>query len=281
MPRRRPGHVARVEQRQAAEQGPHRRPRPQVQPRRRVLVDGGGLVGLPVMVRGQVREHQEAPWRQRGHQFGGDAAGIVAIRHEMQDGDQQHRDWLVKPEHRTDAWVPGNRLGVPQVVADDRGVAHAVQHVPGVRQHHRVVVDVHHAAVRRDRPGQLVHVAHGGQPGADIEELPDPLLAGQVADGPPEEEPVLPHGAPHDVLAEHVEGPAHRITVGGEVVLPAEHVVVHPRDVRYLRFKRRPTPHHGPDCVSARLGGHRYLYGGDLRFVPTRRPALVRPESGL
>src|SRR5450756_706073 len=166
---------------------------------------------------------------------------------------------------------PGGITGdsrVSQVVFDDSGAVHAVQHVPGVRHHDGIVVDVHHAAGRRHGSGDLVHVPHGGQAGADVEELPDPQVAGQVADGAPEEEPVLENGAAHDVLAEHVERPARRRPVGREVVFPAEHVVIHSRDVRYLRLKRRPPPRHGPDLASAQLRSHRYLYGVELRFSP-------------
>ncbi len=255
MPPRCPGDVARVEQRQAAEQGPHRLPRPQVQPRRSVLVDRGGLVGRRVVVRGQVRDHQEAPRRHGVHQGRGEAGRIVGVRHEMQDRDEQHGDRLVPAEQGTDPRVPGDPVGVSQVVVDDGGAVHAVQHVPRVGHHHRVVVDVHHAAVRRGPsratgPGDLVHAAHGGQSGADVEELPDPQVADQVADRTPEEEPVLEHRAAHDILAQHVESPARRLTVSREVVLAAEHEVVHPRDVRHLRAERRLPPHHGPSVPS-------------------------------
>jgi hypothetical protein len=59
-----------------------------------------------------------------------------------------------------------------------------------VREHDRVVVDVDDPALRRDLLGDLVGVARRGDAGADVEELPYPRLAGQVADGAPEERPV-------------------------------------------------------------------------------------------
>jgi hypothetical protein len=250
MPLRAPDEFPRRDQRQPAEQGRHRRPGPQVQPGRRVLVDDGGLARLRVVVGRQVRDHQAAPGWYRGHQGPGDALRIVGVRHEMQDRDEQHCDRLVKPEHRTHAWIPGNPFRIPQVVADDRGAVHAVQHVPGVRDDHGIVVDVDHPAVRRGPPlaagaDDVVHAVHGGQPGADVEELPDPQVPGQVADGAPEEAPVLKHGPANHVLAQHRERPPDGLPIGREVVLPAEHVVVHPRDIRFFRTNFPPARSHG------------------------------------
>jgi len=263
MPLRRPDHIARILQRQPAEQRAHRRPLAQVEPRRRVLVDIGRLVRLRVVVRRQVRDDQEAARRNRVHQGGDDAAGVVCVRHEVQDRDQQDRDRLIEPEHRTDLGVPGDPGRIPQVAADDRGPLDAVQRVPGVRYHHRVVVHVDHAAVARLSSGYLVHAAHRRQPGPDVEKLPDPGVAGQVANRAPEETPVLLGGAPHHVLAEHVKGPPSGLPVGREVVLAAEHVVVHSRDVRFFRAKRHPARRHG-----------QILSSPDIAVIGTRaRPA--------
>jgi hypothetical protein len=199
-----------------------------------------------------MRDDQEAARRHRGHQRGDDAGRVVRVGHEMQHRDQQDRDRLIEAEHRTDPGVPGDPARVPQVAADDRGALDAVQRVAGVRDHHRVVVNVDDAAVRRLRPRRLVHVPHGRQPGPDIEELPDPRVAGQVADRAAEEAPVLLDGAAHHVLAEHVKGPPSGLPVGREVVLAAEHVVVHPRDVRFFRAKRHPARRHGQIVSSPR-----------------------------
>ena len=51
-------------------------------------------------------------------------------------------------------------------------------------------VDVDHAGGRHDRLRDLVHVVRGRQPGADVEELPDARLPGQVDDGAAKECPV-------------------------------------------------------------------------------------------
>jgi hypothetical protein len=49
-------------------------------------------------------------------------------------------------------------------------------------QHQGVVVDVDDPGLRRHPLRYLVGVVHGGQPGADVQELTDPRLAGQITD---------------------------------------------------------------------------------------------------
>jgi hypothetical protein len=59
-----------------------------------------------------------------------------------------------------------------------------------LRVRDRLVVDVDHAALTGRFPiRHLVHVAQGGQPGADVDELPDPVTH-HVTPGPAEERPV-------------------------------------------------------------------------------------------
>ena len=59
----------------------------------------------------------------------------------------------------------------------------------GVREHDLVVVDVDDPALRGDGLRHLVRVARRRQPGADVKELPDAGLAGQVPHGAAEERP--------------------------------------------------------------------------------------------
>ena len=61
-------------------------------------------------------------------------------------------------------------------------------------EHDGVVIDVNDAGFGRDPLGDLMGVASGRDAGADIEELPDPGLGGEVADDAAEEGPVGPHG---------------------------------------------------------------------------------------
>jgi hypothetical protein len=57
----------------------------------------------------------------------------------------------------------------------------------------RVVVDVGNTSVRGNLLGDLVDVAHGGDARADVKELADARLPGEVADGPAQERPVRAH----------------------------------------------------------------------------------------
>ena len=82
--------------------------------------------------------------------------------------------------------------GIPQVHVQVGGGALrcAFQQGPALGQHHLVVVGVDHPALRRHRLGHLVGVVHRRQPGADIQELPDPRLTRQETNGPAQERPV-------------------------------------------------------------------------------------------
>ena len=87
-----------------------------------------------------------------------------------------------------------------------------------------VVVDVDHAGIRGDALRHLVRVAGGRDAGADIQELPDGGLGGQVPGRPAEEGPVGAHPvAQPGRRGQHALG---RLPVGGEVILAAQPVVV-------------------------------------------------------
>ena len=113
---------------------------------------------------------------------------------------------------------------------------------------HRVVVDVHHLRVRRDRLRHLVHAVLGGQAGTEVEELADARLAGQEADHAADERPVVADGS-RDV-GQGGEQLLRGVAVGGEVVLAAEDVVVDPGDVRRRRINAacRPRAASGQPC---------------------------------
>jgi hypothetical protein len=89
----------------------------------------------------------------------------------------------------------------------------------GVGQNHRIVVRVHDPAFPRDLLRHLMHAARRGQAGADIQELADARLAGQVAHRPGQERLVSPH------RRNQVRISSHRVLsclpVHGEVVFPA------------------------------------------------------------
>ena len=77
----------------------------------------------------------------------------------------------------------------------------------------------HSARVWNYLLGDLVGVVGRGQAGADVEELPDPGLAGQVAHRPAEE-PALQPGDMGDAR-EHLQDHVADLAVGREVVLAA------------------------------------------------------------
>ena len=150
----------------------------------------------------------------------------------MQQRDQHQRDRLGQVEGGPDSRVAEDLLRLAQVRVEVRAhpIRVAGQQGPGVRQHDRVVVHVDHPGFRRDALRDLVHVAGAGQAGADVQELPDPGLGGQVPHGPVEERPVLPGGGAHrGPGAQHLAG---RLPVGREVVFPAQEVVVDPGGMR-------------------------------------------------
>jgi hypothetical protein len=94
-----------------------------------------------------------------------------------------------------------------------------------VGEHDGVVVDVDDAGFRRDGLGDLVDVGGGGDAGADIEELPDPGLGGEVVHNPAEERTVGSHG--EGQLRVDLQPGVDGGPVGREVVPAAEQVITH------------------------------------------------------
>src|SRR5262249_43294468 len=114
-------------------------------------------------------------------------------------------------------------VGVPLLAAD--------QQCAGVGQDHRVVVHVDHVAAGRDVLRDLVGVVRGRDAGADVEELADPRLPGQVTHRAGQEGAV---GA--DRVNDVRIGLDRLLTgrpVGGEIVLAAQPVVIDAGDVRH------------------------------------------------
>jgi hypothetical protein len=69
-----------------------------------------------------------------------------------------------------------------KVSVDDLGLVVAGQHDFAVRDRDRVDLDIRHPAVPGGRLGDLVHVSLGRDPGADVEELPDPSPQPEIVD---------------------------------------------------------------------------------------------------
>jgi hypothetical protein len=124
------------------------------------------------------------------------------------------------PAGRSRAWraLPGAG-GSRQAGADRRvqsRLCRAARAAPAIGADHRIVVDVHHARVRRDRLCHLVHAVLRGQARAEVEELADPRLSGQEADHAADERPVVADD-PRDV-GEGGEQLLRGLPVGGEII---------------------------------------------------------------
>jgi hypothetical protein len=125
-----------------------------------------------------------------------------------------------------------DRVGVDQVGEDRFGQRRVGEFDLRVRHRRRVVVDVDDVGVRHG----LVHVAHGGDARAEVEELGD-ALGPAVPHGAAQEVAVLPRGGLG--VGHHLEVSVGEGPVGLEVARAAEQVVVDPRRVRLLRIHRR------------------------------------------
>ncbi len=85
--------------------------------------------------------------------------------------------------------VGQHRGGIAQV-RRDRGHTGVGEQRAGVRQHHRVQVDVGHPGSGQDRLRGLMNCGGSGQPGAQVDELAD-SLGGGPGDSLGDERPVL------------------------------------------------------------------------------------------
>jgi hypothetical protein len=162
----------------------------------------------------------------RVHQAGNDGMRAVGVRYVLHGAQHHHGNGLAEIEG---LGRPAQHLaGIAQVGIDV--IAGALggtgEQGPGVGEHDRVVVDVDDPAVRCDLLSHLMGVLGGGQAGADVKELADPRLAGQVAHGPPQEGAVGAHAREDDRA--DLDDRLGRGPVGGEIVLAAEQEVIHP-----------------------------------------------------
>ena len=109
-----------------------------------------------------------------------------------------------------------------------------------MRQDDRVVVEVDDLGRRGDPLCDLVHVLRGGQPRADVEQLPGPGFPHQVAHDAAEHVPLGAH--PHLNRGHRGDDPVAHRPVGGEVVLATQRVIVDVCDIRdcYDQVGREP-----------------------------------------
>ena len=109
-------------------------------------------------------------------------------------------------------------------------------------------------------------VVRGRDAGADVEELPDPGLGGQEPHHPGEERSVGAHrGDDAGVGLEHrVAGRA----VGGEVVLAAQPIVMHPGAVGHAGIDDAPGA--AVSVPARRLFGARHRSAFPVKLPPSR-----------
>ena len=195
---------------------------------------------------------------------------------EVQEGDHQDGDRPVEVEQAADLGVVQDALGVADVGQDHGGAALvAGEQGAGVDGDDRVVVDVGDAGFGVDGARHLAGVALAGQAGADVEELRDAGL-GQVADSAAEEGAVLAdHGAGGGGRGQHDLGGG---AVDLEVVLAAEHVVVHPGRVRLglVDLRGQPVRQEGCGFPAQVLLGHRAVLLVPVAAAIPRRDQINR-----
>src|SRR5205807_1249102 len=108
----------------------------------------------------------------------------------VQDRDQQQADGPAEVDQPADDGIGQDLRGPADVEGGDLGGTGVGEQRLAVRVDDRVVVDVYHVDRRVDLVRDLAHVALGGQPGTDVEQLGDTRLGDQVAHGPAQERPV-------------------------------------------------------------------------------------------
>ena len=162
-----------------------------------------------------------------------------------------------------------------------RGAGRVAGHQrPRVREHDRVIVHVDDPGVRRRCLRDLVGVARGGDSGADVEELPDTRLPGQVADGAAEEGAVL--AGLDRRRRDRGDEPVSDLPVGPEVVLSAQQVVVDPGGMRHagIDLGRQPVRiFRGSEnsLIRTAVLGHQRLLGGVVEHAIAAAAGRCRP----
>jgi hypothetical protein len=141
----------------------------------------GDVRGLPV---GRaVADHHVAARCQRVAQLSDQDCGRVGVGEEVQHGHEQQRDRLGQVHQLQQLRVAQDLPGAAQVRLDRDRVLVTGQDHPAVLNGDRVVVDVDDAGIRGGVLGDLVDVTHGRDARADVEELADARLPGEMADG--------------------------------------------------------------------------------------------------
>jgi hypothetical protein len=191
---------------------------------RRLAEHPGGVSHRGGAVRGGVGQRHQAARGERTVQPRDQAGRVSFVADVVQYGKQQDGHRQAEVDEGPQVRIGEDRLRRAQVAVDDGRAGHAVQHVAGVREHHRVVIDVDDPGVRAGRGGHLVGVAGRGQARPDVDDLADADLADQVPDDPAEEFAVLPDREPR--VRQQPADDLGGLPVDRVVVLAAEQAIV-------------------------------------------------------
>ena len=175
-----------------------------------------------------------ARWKravQRVQQFG----GVLPIQDVMQDAAEQQADRTIPVQVLADVRVLKDPGGTAEVTLHHDGAGIVGEQRPGVGKSDRVIVDVDHPAPRVEPFCYFMDIVSRGQSGADVNELPDACIFDQVTDHPAEQCPLRPYADLNG--GKRFDDPVAQRAVGGEIVLSAKKVVIHPGDMGLQRIE--------------------------------------------
>jgi hypothetical protein len=156
-------------------------------------------------------------------------AWAVLVRDEMQRAGAQERDRPGQVQQRPHVGVVQDRFRLTQVGVHHHGSVRLGEQRLAMGPDHRVVVHVGDPRGRGMRQRRLVHAELGRQSRAEVEELLDTRLAGNVAHRPGQERPAVP-GDGRDI-GNRGEQLGRGGAVNGEVILAAKQEIINPSHV--------------------------------------------------
>ena len=234
-------------------------------------------------------QRQVAARRQGRHQRRHDGGGPPRVPDERQGRRQQQRR---RPPQVQRLGRPGQqpgRVGEPRVQRHQRALRRRLRERPHVREHHRVVVHVHHPAGRVDRLRQITAGLRARQPRPDVDELPDPRLDGQEP-----HRPLMKRQHPGHDRRQRRRRPQHRQRrppISLEAIPPPVQEIRHPRRIGRQgidplglrppgRVKLPVVDHRAPVCRFPATPGH-VNDEGRPRGPPSGRPIPTPPPPRM
>ena len=145
-----------------------------------------------------MRQRQVAARGQFREQPGRQAPGIVAIGDEVHDRYQQQRDQQAQVQGLPQVRGAKDGADIAQVGINAGGLAPPGRRsaAPARREHDGIVVHVRDQGPRVRVLRDLVHIGGGGNTGANVQELGNARVAGQITYRAAQEGPVLPRRDP-------------------------------------------------------------------------------------